>query len=142
MSAPAAEEIRVAIERHVELWNAGDKGAWLAHWQHVVPGEVTMEDPVGTPLKRGWEVQGEAWDLANTDWKLDISLLYVCGSTAAAVIRNSGTVNGEATTVESVEIYAFGNDGSVHTSTFWPLSIGNEYAQWTAETGELAVSRP
>jgi hypothetical protein len=53
-----------------------------------------------------------------------------------AVIRNSGTVNGEATIVESIEIYAFGDDGSVHTSTFWPLSTGNEYAQWTAETGE------
>jgi hypothetical protein len=136
MSAPAAEEIRAAVERHVELWNAGDKEAWLAHWKRLVPGEVTMEDPVGTPLKRGWDVQSQAWDLANTDWKLSIGLLYACGSTAAAVIRNSGTVNGEATTVESIEIYEFRHDGSAHTSTFWPLSIGNEYAQWTAETGE------
>jgi hypothetical protein len=44
MSAPTAEEIRAAVERHVELWNAGDKDAWLAHWKRVVPGEVTMED--------------------------------------------------------------------------------------------------
>jgi hypothetical protein len=53
MSAPAAEEIRAAVERHVELWNAGDKEAWLAHWKRLVPGEVTMEDPVGTRSNAG-----------------------------------------------------------------------------------------
>src|ERR1700742_2862196 len=130
------EEIRAAIGRHVELWNAGDKEAWLAHWKRVVPGEVVMEDPVGTPAKRGWDFQGEAWDRANAEWKLSIGLLYVSGSTGAAVIRNAGSVNGEATVVESIEIYAFGDDGSLRISTFWPLSIGNEYAQWTAEAGE------
>lgn len=136
MSAPSAEEIRAAVEGHVRLWNAGDKDAWLAHWKGLVPGATTMEDPVGTPLKRGWDVQIEAWDRANADWKLDIGLLYVCGSTAAAVIRNSGSVNGESMTIESIETYAFTDDGSLHTSTFWPLSIGTEYAEWTAETGE------
>ena len=95
-----------------------------------------MEDPVGTPLKRGWDVHSEVSDRAPAEWKLSIGLLYVCGSTAAAVIRNSGTVNGEPMTLESIEIYAFGDDGSLHASTFCPLSIGSEYAQWTAETGE------
>lgn len=31
--------------------------------------------------------------------------------------------------------YAFGDDGSLHLSTFWPLSPDSEYAQWTSETG-------
>jgi hypothetical protein len=137
MSAPTAEEIRTAVERHVELWNAGDKEAWLAHWKGVVPGEATMEDPVGTPTKQGWAVMGDVWDASpNADWKLGIDLLYVCGTTGAAVIRNSGTVNGEPTLIRSIEIYKFGDDGSLHTSTFWDLSAGNQYAQWTAETGE------
>ncbi|MCW2686603.1 MAG: hypothetical protein JWR37_1493 [Mycobacterium sp.] len=136
MSAPNAEDIRAAVEGHVELWNAGEKEAWLAHWKRFVSGEATMEDPVGTPLKRGWDVQIEAWDRANAEWKLAIVLLYVCGSTAAAVIRNSGTVNGEPMTLDSIEIYAFGDDGTLHTTTFWPLTLGNVYAQWTAETGE------
>lgn len=143
MSAPSAEQIRAAISRHVELWNAGDKEAWLAHWQSVVPGEATMEDPVGTPLKRGWNVMSEVWDASpNADWKLGIDLLYVCGSTAAAVIRNSGTVNGEPAVIHSIEVYKFGDDGSLHTSTFWDLSAGNEYAQWTTETGEGSLVAP
>lgn len=139
MSAPTAEAIRAALERHVQLWNAGDKEAWLAHWKGVVPGEVTMEDPVGTPVKRGWDVMAEVWDASpNADWKLGIDLLHVCGATGAAVIRNSGTVNGEAAVIQSIEIYKFGDDGSLHTSTFWDLAAGNEYAQWTAETGEAS----
>ncbi|HEY3995269.1 MAG TPA: nuclear transport factor 2 family protein [Mycobacterium sp.] len=137
MSTHSAETIRAALERHVELWNAGDKEAWLAHWKHVVPGEVTMEDPVGTPVKRGWDVMAQVWDASpNADWKLGIDLLHVCGTTGAAVIRNSGAVNGTPMLVQSIEIYKFGDDGSLHTSTFWDLSIGNEYSQWTKETGE------
>ncbi|OBF60237.1 hypothetical protein A5787_19705 [Mycobacterium sp. 852002-50816_SCH5313054-b] len=139
MSAPTAKEIRAALERHVQLWNAGDKEAWLGHWKRVVPGEVTMEDPVGTPVKRGWDVMGEVWDASpNADWKLGIDLLHVCGATGAAVIRNSGAVNGEPAVIQSIEVYKFGDDGSLHTSTFWDLSAGNEYAQWTAETGEAS----
>jgi hypothetical protein len=103
----------------------------------VVPGEVTMEDPVGTPVKRGWDVMAEVWDASpNADWQLGIGMLYVCGSTGAAVIRNSGSVNGQPTLIESIEVYRFGDDGSLHTQTFWELAAGNEYAQWTAETGE------
>jgi hypothetical protein len=41
VSAPTAEGIRAAVERHVELWNAGEKEVWLAHWKSVVPGEDT-----------------------------------------------------------------------------------------------------
>jgi hypothetical protein len=139
MTAPSADEIRTAVEQHVELWNAGDKEAWLAHWKRVVPGEVTMEDPVGTPVKRGWDTMSEVWDASpNADWKLAIGMLYVCGSTGAAVIRNSGTVNGQPTLIESIEIYQFRDDGSLHTATFWELADSNEYAQWTAATGEPA----
>src|SRR5437899_2088145 len=116
MSAPSAAEIRNAVERHVELWNAGDKEAWLAHWKRIVPGEITM-DAVGTPLKRGWDTMAEVWDASpNADWKLAIGMLYVCGSTGAAVIRNSGAVNGQPTLIESIEIYQFRDDGSLHTS--------------------------
>ena len=137
MAAPTADQIREALEQHVALWNRGDKEGWLAAWKSLVPGEVTMEDPVGTPVKRGWDVMGEVWDASpNADWKLSIEKLYVCASTGAAVIRNAGTVAGTPTVIESIEVYEFRDDGSLHTKTFWELAEGNEYAQWTAETGE------
>ena len=96
-----------------------------------------MEDPVGTPVKRGWDVMSEVWDASpNADWKVSIEKFYVCASTGAAVIRNVGHVEGVPTVIESIEIYEFRDDGSLHTKTFWELADGNVYAQWTAETGE------
>jgi SnoaL-like domain len=137
MAAPTADQIREVLDQHVALWNAGDKEAWLAAWKSLVPGDVTMEDPVGTPTKRGWDVMADVWDASpNADWKLSIEKLYVCASTGAAVILNEGTVAGTPTVIESIEIYEFRDDGSLHTKTFWELADGNEYAQWTAETGE------
>ena len=69
---------------------------------------------MGTPLKRGWDVMGEVWDASpKTPTGSWASACFTCGSTAAAVIRNSGTVNGEPTLIESIEIYKFGDDGSL-----------------------------
>jgi hypothetical protein len=95
-----------------------------------------MEDPVGTPVKRGWEILGEAWDASpNQDWKLSIDRLIVCGNEGAAVIRNEGSVQGTALTVVSIEVYQFGDDGSVHTKTYWEAPEGGSgYADWTAST--------
>jgi SnoaL-like protein len=136
MAAPSGDEIRALIEQHVALWNAGDKEAWLAAWQAAVPGGASMEDPVGTPVKRGWDLLAEAWDASpNQDWKLSIDRLIVCGNEGAAVIRNEGSVQGTPITVVSIEVYQFGDDGSVHTKTYWEAPEGgSDYAEWTAST--------
>ena len=136
MPAPNAEEIRALITQHVELWNAGDKDAWLGAWQAALPGGVSMEDPVGTPVKRGWDLLAEAWDASpNKDWKLSIDRLIVCGNESAAVIRNEGSIAGTPITVISIEISQFGEDGSVHTKTYWEAPEGGTgYAEWTATT--------
>jgi hypothetical protein len=135
--APTADEIRKMMDRHCELWNAGDKEAWLNEWQTFLPGGVAMEDPVGTPVKRGWEMMSEVWDASpNADWKLSVERLTVCGNEAAAIIRNAGTVNGAPLVIESIEIYQFGDDRSCYTKTFWEIGEDNAYAEWSAKTGE------
>jgi len=134
MGVPTPEQIRSGLERHVELWNAGDKDTWLAMWQSLITGEPTMEDPVGTPLKRGWEQMSDAWDHSpNEAWKLTIETLYVCGNEAAAVIRNDGNIDGTPISMRSIEIYAFHDDGSSHTKTYFDQPAGGEYAQWNAD---------
>lgn len=141
MAAPSSDEIRRGLERHVELWNAGDKEAWIASWRSLVSGEPAMEDPVGTPLKRGWDTMLEAWDRSpNEAWKLTIETLYVCANEAALVIRNNGSVGGTSVSMRSVEIYAFGDDGSCHTKTYFDQPEGGAYANWNAELagGETA----
>jgi len=134
--APSPEEIGRIVERSYDLWNAGDKQAWIEHWRSVTPGEHLLEDPIGTPVKRGFRVLGELWDQTGRD-RLTITLerLIVCGREAAAVTRNEGTVRGKPMRIDSVHLYRFGEDGSTHTRSFWNIPEGLPYGQWTASTG-------
>ena len=137
MPTPSGQTIRRAIERHVELWNAGDKEAWLAAWRATAPGGLSsFEDPVGTPPKRGWEVLSEAWDQSPAeDWKLMLQNLIVCGNEGAAFIRNEGKIQGKPAVVESIEIYRIADDGSLEVKTYWDIPEGSEYGAWVSEAG-------
>ncbi len=122
MAVPTEAEIRRMMERHVELWNANDKARWLEEWQAIAPGEPTMEDPVGTPARRGWEAVAEAWDATPpSEWRITMEKLIVCANEAAAVMRNEGVVNGAPVAVESIEVYAFADDGSLSSRTYWTV---------------------
>ena len=59
MRRPHDEEIRDVIEASYALWNANDRHGWLEHWKSVTPGVHTLEDPIGTPPKSGWEILAE-----------------------------------------------------------------------------------
>jgi hypothetical protein len=137
MAAPTPDQMRSMIEQHVANWNAGDKEAWLTGLRAAVPGDFTMEDPVGTPVKRGWEVMGEAWDASpNAEWKLTIEKLFVCGNEVAALMRSDGVVQGAPTTVLGIEIVRFGEDGSAHWKTYFDIPEGSQYGEWTSQTGD------
>jgi len=122
MSEPNAAQVRDVLERHVELWNAGDKAAWLANWRTLVTGDVTLEDPVGSPAKRGFDValEGE-WDRTRDDWKLSVQELIACGNEGALFVRNDGGIDGVPTELDTVEIYRFGDDGSLGARIYWEL---------------------
>jgi len=55
-------EMRAAIERHVELWNEGDKEAWVDHMKRASVGGLTANDPVGTPTKTGSGLLGLVYE--------------------------------------------------------------------------------
>jgi hypothetical protein len=137
MGAPTPEHMRAVIDAHVAAWNAGDKDAWLAGLQAAFPGGITMEDPVGTPVKRGWQIMGDAWDASpNADWTLTVERLITCGNEVATVMRSDGTVQGAPVSVVSIETVRFEPDGSVHWKTYLELPDGSEYADWTSQTGD------
>jgi hypothetical protein len=121
MATPTAQQVRAVLERHIELWSAGDKDAWVANWRTLVTGDdVTLQDPVGTPPKRGFDLAlvGE-WDRTRDDWKLTAQELIACGSEGALVARNEGTVDGVPIELDTVEIYRFGADGSLDARIYW-----------------------
>jgi hypothetical protein len=125
------DEIRNVLERHLELWNAKDRDGWLLHWKATAPGGNTLEDPVGTPIKR--DMLDEVWDVsfAESDWKITMTHCTVCANEAACLMVNEGEVQGTSVTATGVEIYIFNDDSSVHVRTYYELPEGSAYADWT-----------
>jgi hypothetical protein len=130
-------ETRTVVERHVELWNAGDKEAWIAHWRSASPGGISMEDPVGTPIKRGHDIPNQVWDnsFGQGAWTLSIDHLVTAGNEVALVVNNEGVINGASVLVRSIEICKFGDDGSLNIRTFWDIPAGSNYGEWTTQSG-------
>jgi hypothetical protein len=58
----------------VGLWNAGDKEAWIAHAKQASPGGFTVEDPVGTPIKRGHDIVNEMWETSFNEYPGKLSI--------------------------------------------------------------------
>jgi hypothetical protein len=137
VSQPSAAEMRATIERHVELWNKSDKDDWVAHLKKASVGGFTMEDPVGTPTKRGHEILSDMWDHAfgQGAWTLTIEHLVTCGNELAMLVSNEGVIDGATIVVRSIETYQFGDDGSLHLRAYYDIPGGSEYGEWTSTTG-------
>jgi SnoaL-like domain len=119
MTVPNAEEIRAFYDRYFRTWNEHDRDGFIENWKSFVT-DVTAEDPVGTPLKRGFdEIVIGAWDLMNTSVSMHLEELIVCGSEAAMVVRNEVTIGDEHVSARAIEIHRFADDGSVHLRNWW-----------------------
>ena len=100
-----------------------------------------MEDPVGTPVKRGWAIMGEAWDNSpNADWKLSVLEMIVCGNETTLLMRSDGVVRGVPVVVKSLETVQF-HDDAVHWKTYFDIPEGSEYGEWTSQAGTRQLLR-
>jgi hypothetical protein len=82
MGTATEKDIRRFFDRYFATWNDHDKDAFLEAWR-AIASDVSAEDPVGTPLRRGWEecVIGP-WDLMNSVVTMNPEHLFVCGNEA------------------------------------------------------------
>src|SRR5687767_15853883 len=55
---PDADAVRATIDRYLSLFSAGEREAWLDLWADG----ATMEDPVGSPIRKGREEIGAFYD--------------------------------------------------------------------------------
>ena len=126
---PSREAMLKFAKGYVDEWNSGDKAAWIANWKAVAPGDFVMHDPVGTPPKVGFEqVALEPYDLFQPSLHMRINpdLLFVCGNEIAWVMENTFTNNGEQSLLRSMEVYRFGDDGSVEIRTHYDVPEADE----------------
>ena len=132
----APSEVRAFINRWYELWNAADKAGWLAHWRDAFPGEPRIEDPVGKPLKRGWDMVEQLWDRTFPDHlSVDVHQILVCGDEAAVVCHSAGTVGGVDFAIDFIDVHQF-HDTSLAVRSYWEIPSELPYGRWTARTGE------
>lgn len=122
MAVPTREELERWLEGYVTLWNAGDREAWLENWRRVCNGQVVMEDPVGTRVKRGGEECWTGpWELWNPITKFSLRDVFICGNEVAFVNDNHVTHEGKESVSPSIETYRFEPDGSVVIRTWWDV---------------------
>ena len=106
------EQIRRAIARHFECWNAGRRAEWIANFSD----DVVFHDPVGAPPKHGRRAAEASWDNSFSNeqsWRLELTRLVVCGDEAAITLRNHGRVGGRSFSMEGIEIWKIDPAGRV-----------------------------
>lgn len=136
----AGQELETFIRRWYQLWNEQDREGWLRHWRETAPGEPTLEDPVGTPLKRGWDLAGELWDRTGPNHPaVTITQMITGGSEAVVVCHNEGAYRGEPLIIPSVDVWRLNPDGSSAVRSFWEIPDHIPYGKWTASTGSTVV---
>ena len=124
MAATTREALLEWAEGYVEHWNSGDKQAWVANWKKVAPGDFVMVDPVGTPSRSGFEgCAAEPFDLfqSMTHLRVDPATRFVCSNEVAWVMENTFTKDGQSTVMRSIEVFCFGDDGSVEIRTHYDV---------------------
>ncbi|WP_300645405.1 nuclear transport factor 2 family protein [Nocardioides sp.] len=124
MARPRREQLRRWAADYVRLWNQGDKAAWERNWRSVAPGDFSMYDPVGTPLKRGIEACAlAAWDLFQPTVTFEVpdETLFVSDGHVAWVMHNHFEHKGRPTRARSIETFEFGEDGSVLIRTWYDV---------------------
>lgn len=103
---------RTAVEKHAEFWNARDRDSWV----RLFSPEVTFEDPVGGPLKRGLEAVHNSWDRSfrpGRRWYLHPQQIVEAGAEAAVVMRNEGHLEDRVVEVNGIEIFTVDADGLI-----------------------------
>jgi hypothetical protein len=136
MMANDGRELESFIRRWYDLWNAQDKEGWLRHWRETCPGAPTLEDPVGTPVKHGWELASELWDRTGPDHPIvRIQQLITGGNEAVVVASNEGSYRGEPLVIPSVDVWRVNPGGTSAVRSFWEIPDHLPYGRWTASTG-------
>ena len=142
MARPTREELEIWAKNYVELWNKGDKEAWVANWKKVAPGDFVMVDPVGTPAKRDFVgCCVEPFDLfqPSTEFHVDPSTMFICGNEVAWVMESTFIKDGKKQLMKSIEVYRFGDDGAVEIRTHYDVPdaadpiAGELFSQYLSE---------
>jgi steroid delta-isomerase len=112
MPADAAA-IGATLDQYLARFSAGDREGWLALWSD----DATMEDPVGTPLKRGKDEIGAFYD--ETHKNVDTIELrptayrMICGDQVSFAMDVRLALGGQTMVLPVIDVMTFDADGHI-----------------------------
>lgn len=105
--------IRTTIEQYLARFSAANREGWLALWSD----DATMEDPVGTPLKRGKDEIGALFDdghkNADSIELRPTDFLIVCGDQASFAMEVRPTLGGQTMVIPAIDVMTFDDEGRI-----------------------------
>jgi steroid delta-isomerase len=108
-----AADIQATIERYWSTFSDGDREGWLA----LFADDATMEDPVGTPLKRGKEDIGAFFDQSTKSVDSvelrGMGTTLIVGNEAAFAMEVRPTVGGSEMTMTVIDVMTFDDDAKI-----------------------------
>jgi hypothetical protein len=108
MPTPSERDIRAFVIATTAEWNARNKAGYIGLWQQIAPNGATLEDPVGSPRKDGWDQVSAMWDRFNPPCVEErIEQLFVRGNEAAVLMYHRMANDGEITEIRDIEIWRF-----------------------------------
>ena len=103
-------QIRETIDRYCAAFSANDRDGWLACFDE----SATLEDPVGSPVRKGYGELGEFFDqmqamAAPISLNLDGPAI-VCGTEASFRLRIETTMGDTKFGLYAIDVMTFGDD--------------------------------
>ncbi|MDG1904669.1 MAG: hypothetical protein P8I38_03500 [Arenicella sp.] len=115
MSALNTQQIEEFIHGQIACWNKGDRDGFFACYNKAAPGGLHIEyvgkhSGDGLPILEGmWEQNQE---------KIDIEEVALIHNGNEVACHNRNKVKGTDMAIDTIEIYSFGDDGSVAVRYF------------------------
>jgi steroid delta-isomerase len=110
---PDAAAIRTTIDEYLARFSAGDRDGWLALWAD----DATMEDPVGSPVRRGREEIGAFYDESTAPVDSvelrPVGPAQVVGNEAAFVFEVRPVVGGVTMAMPVIDVMTFDDDARI-----------------------------
>jgi steroid delta-isomerase len=110
---PEAAAVHATIRAYVERFSAGDREGWLDLWADG----ATMEDPVGSPVRRGRDEIGALWDQGHgsadsIEMRLDGDPI-VLGAEAAFRFEVRPVLGGTTMTLTVIDVMTFDEEARI-----------------------------
>jgi steroid delta-isomerase len=117
---PTPDEMRTLVDRYMQAMNSNDREGYVA----LFADDGTMEDPVGSEIRRGHDAIRELWDeihsLSPTITLMLTGPVRVAGSELAFPMEAVSDVGGTTMIVDIIDVFRVDDDGRIAAMrAFW-----------------------